>query len=95
MNISTLHTEEKALSVVPLKKNGEGTLLSIHLEPQGELPKHITAVPAVLICISGHTLYGTAKGEEVTLHAGDLVHIEPNLEHWLKGIERSELILMK
>ena len=95
MKISAIHTEAKALSIVPLKKNGEGTLLSIHLEKGGELPKHKTAVPAVLICISGSTVYSTEKGEEVHMEAGDLVHIEANVEHRLEASEVSELVLMK
>lgn len=95
MKITELHTEEKALSIVPLKKNGEGTLLSIHLEKGGELPKHTTQVPAVLICLSGSTWYSTEKGEKVQMQAGDFVHIEPQVEHRLEATEISELLLMK
>ena len=95
MKLSALHTEAKTLSIVPLKKNGEGTLLSIHLEKGGALPKHTTSVPAVLVCISGSTLYATEKGEEVHMQAGDVVHIEANVEHRLEAGEISELLLMK
>lgn len=95
MKLSSLHTEQKSLSVIPLKKNGEGTLLSIHLEKGGELPNHKTAVPTVLVCVSGNTTYSTERGEKVLLQAGDMVNIEPHVVHRLEASEISELLLMK
>jgi quercetin dioxygenase-like cupin family protein len=94
MHISALH-DKKDLSVVPLKKNGEGTLIAIHLDKNGELKKHQTAVSAVLVCVSGSVQYETIEGERTVLNSGDFVHIAPTIEHWLLGLEESELLLMK
>ncbi len=95
MNLSELHTSQTALSIVPLIKGGEGTLLSIHLEAGGELKKHKTAVPAILICVSGKIHYETIQGEKQDLYQGDIVQIPIDVEHWLVGMEKAELILMK
>ncbi len=95
MNIKDLHLENKELSVAHLKKSGEGFVISIHLKEGGELKKHTTAVPALLVCISGKTCYETIKGEKVLLQSGDYVHIEPHVEHWLIGLYESDLLLMK
>lgn len=95
MRLIDLHDRTSLLSVIPLKKNGEGTFISIHLEKDGELKKHKTAVPAVLICVSGEVVYETENGETEVLLAGHYVHIAPDVEHWLLGKSASELVLMK
>jgi quercetin dioxygenase-like cupin family protein len=95
MKLSALHTSQNALSLVPLLKGGEGVLISIHLETGGELKKHKTAVPAVLICVSGRVRYETIEGEQRDLQQGDVVHIPVDVEHWLLGQEEAELLLMK
>jgi quercetin dioxygenase-like cupin family protein len=95
MNLSGLHQNNLALSIVPIVRNGEGTLIAIHLEAGGELKKHKTAVPAILICVSGRVRYETVEGEQRDLQPGDLVHIPVDVEHWLLGQEQAELLLMK
>ena len=35
------------------------------------------------------------KNEKYTLQAGDFYHIEPNVKHWVKGIQDSQLLLLK
>ena len=95
MNLKELHPANQALSVAALLRNGEGTLIALHLEAGGELKKHKTAVPAVLICLSGLVRYETIQGELREIQQGDIIHIPVDIEHWLVGIEPAELILMK
>lgn len=95
MRLEELHIEPKSLSVVPLKKGGEGTMVSIKLESGGELPDHKTQVEAILIAVSGETVYSTEHGEEYVLKGGDYVIIEPGVLHKLLAKQPSLLVLMK
>lgn len=95
MHLSELHKTEKDLSTAPLKRNGEGLLISIQLKKGGILPDHISGVAAVLIAIEGETVYTTEKGEEVILTPGSLVHIMPEVKHGLKAKSDAQLVLMK
>ena len=95
MELKDLHESNGALSVIPIKKNGEGTLIAIHLEEGGELKKHKTAVPAVLVCTTGKVVYETIDGEREILFAGHFVNIPPDIEHLLIAEEAADLVLMK
>jgi len=95
MNVRELHDASKLLSFKTLSKNECGTVSSIQLLEDGLLDKHITKVPATLICIKGKVIYEDEKGTEETLTAGDFVLIEPNVVHWVKGLKRSALVLFR
>lgn len=94
MNIKDKHSEDKKVSLVPLFKGSEGSVSSMHLVKDGELPPHITKVPALLTCVLGKVVYLTASIKE-TLNPGDYVEIEPMVEHWINGLEDSHLLLIK
>jgi quercetin dioxygenase-like cupin family protein len=95
MNVRQLHDASKLLSVKPLFKSECGTVSSLQLLEDGLLDKHITKVPAVLICIKGNVIFENEKGFKESMVAGDFVLIEPNVVHWVKGIKRSDLILFR
>jgi len=95
MNVRELHDASKLMSFKTLFKSECGTVSSIQLREDGIIDKHVTKVPATLICIKGKVVFEDEKGMEETLASGDFVLIEPNVVHWVKGLKRSDLVLFR
>jgi quercetin dioxygenase-like cupin family protein len=95
MNIQSVHTEEKAVSAKKLFSTTEGNVAALQILAGGLLKEHITAVPALLICINGHAVFKNEQGMLENLLSGDMVNIEPNVKHWVEGITDTQLILIK
>lgn len=93
--LSSLHDSTKSLSVQLLFKGSEGNTRALQLKKDGLLPEHITKTEALLICITGEIVFETENNEKYILKAGEYVHITPNVKHWLKGIQESQLLLLK
>lgn len=94
MNITDLHSD-KPISATAMFKSESGTTVAIQIQKGERLAQHITKVPALLVCISGHAIFDNVKGEKHELHEGDYVQIEPMVEHWVDGVHTSQLILVK
>ncbi len=94
-NISLLHEVSKAVSAKSLFKGQEGTVLALQIQKDGLLDKHLTKVPALLICVAGEVVFENEKGYKQTLTNGDYINIEPLITHWVKGIQHSQLLLIK
>ena len=97
MNIKDLHQTDKLVSTPSLWKSelGNTTAVAIKIEAGAQLSKHITKIPALLICIEGKAYFENEKGEKHELSAGDYVRIEPEVVHWVDGITTSQLVLVK
>ena len=95
MNLIDLHQNEKEVSTSKLNETVIDAVISIRIKKDGILAKHITKTPAILICISGETIYETEKGQKEVLKNGDMVKIEANVLHWLNAVQESSLILLK
>ena len=95
MNISELHDARKEVSAKPLVKTTEGNVTALQILENALLKEHVTKVPALLICISGEVVFENEKGTKQTLGAGDFIHIEPLVTHWVKGVHDSQLLLIK
>ncbi len=93
--LASLHDSTKSLSVQMLFKATEGGVRSLQINKDGILPEHITAVPAILICVIGQVIYEDEKGTKQILKSGDFYSIEPKVKHWVKGIVNSQLLLIK
>ncbi|MFZ1306611.1 MAG: hypothetical protein WAT20_09140 [Ferruginibacter sp.] len=52
-------------------------------------------MPALLVCVTGEVVFENEKGIKENLLPGDYVHIEPMIQHSVKGIEDSQLLLIK
>lgn len=94
-NLTALHEASKDLSVKPLFTGQQNTTASLQINKDGLLDKHVSKVPALLLCIAGKVIYEDEKGYKQTLLSGDYVHIEPMVTHWVKGIDNSQLVLIK
>lgn len=94
MNLSQLHSSGNGVSAFPLFK-ASGMIAALRIAAHHQLKKHITEVPALLLCVQGRVVFENEKGESHILHPGEFVRIEPEVEHWVDGIEDSQLILMK
>lgn len=94
-HLSQLHTNEKALSVNVLFKGEEGIMRSLQIKKEGLLPEHTTSTPAVLVCVMGKVTYEDEMGYRTVLEPGNFQKIEPHIKHWVKGLEDSQLLLMK
>lgn len=94
-NISSMHEPTKAVSAKPLFKGQEGMVNALQIQKDGLLDKHVTKVPALLVCVAGEVVFENEKGFKQTLTNGDYVNIEPMVTHWVKGIQDSQLLLIK
>jgi len=95
MNIKSFHTEEKPVSAKKVFSTTEGNVTALQIKANGILKEHITTVPALLICINGNAEFKNENGENQILLSGDMVNIEPNVKHWVEGIEDTQLLLIK
>lgn len=94
-HLKELHDSEKPLSVKVLFKGEEGVTRSLQLQKNGLLPEHTTPTKAVLVCVNGKVHYEDENGYQVTLESGEIQFIEPDIKHWVKGLEDSQLLLIK
>lgn len=95
MSLSKLHQPEKPVSAKTFFKGTNGSALSIQIKEGGLLDKHTTPIPALLLCISGTVEYQDENGNSSTLNSGDYQKITPEVEHWVKGVSESQLVLIK
>jgi quercetin dioxygenase-like cupin family protein len=94
-NISSMHETTKAVSAKPLFKGQEGVVNALQIQKDGLLDKHITQLPALLVCVAGEVVFENEKGFKQTLINGDYINIEPMITHWVKGVQDSQLLLIK
>jgi quercetin dioxygenase-like cupin family protein len=95
MNISEFHDSQKELSAKPLFKTSEGNVTALQILENALLKEHVTRVPALLVCVTGEVVFENEKGFKQTLANGDYVNIEPSVTHWIKGVQDSQLLLIK
>lgn len=94
MNLKNLHQESKPVQTHVLF-NPTQVMISIQIAKNEQLKEHITKVPAILICISGNSVYEDENGSSIELKNGDYVSISPNVKHWINALEESNFILTK
>lgn len=95
MNLEDLHKEsDKEVSAAKLFTSDKGIVTAIQLKKDGILKEHITKIPALLLCISGKTIY-EEENQKIELLPGDYVNIRPFVNHWLTAGEDSQLILIR
>ncbi len=95
MNLKELHKDSIGVQTNMIFPTIEGKVISLQILKGSQLKEHITKVPALLICVLGNAIYEDEKGNKITLLSGDFVKIEPNVKHWVDGIEDSNLLLIK
>ena len=95
MNISEFHTEGKDISAKLMFKMTDGNITALRILKDALLKEHVTKVPALLVCVSGEVVFENEQGLQQSLHSGDFIAIEPLVVHWVKGIEDSQLLLVK
>lgn len=95
MNISTFHPADKEVDARPIFKTTEGAVTALQILQNALLKEHTTKVPALLVCVSGEVVFENEAGFRQTLSSGDYVNIEPMIKHWVKGVENSQLLLIK
>lgn len=95
MNLKSFHTEERPVSAKKVFSATEGNVTALKIVATGVLKEHITTVPALLICINGNAVFKNEKGVTENLSSGDMVNIEPNVKHWVEGIQDTQLLLVK
>ena len=95
MNLKELHSDNKGVQTNMLFPVTDGKVISLQILKDSKLEEHITNVPALLVCVSGNAVYEDEKGITSILFSGDFVKIEPNVKHWVNGIEFTNLLLIK
>lgn len=95
MNLTQLHNDSTGIQTKMMFPATNGKVISLQILEGSQLKEHISKEAALLICVSGNTIYEDENGLKVTLLSGDFVKIEPNIKHWVSGIENSNLLLIK
>ena len=95
MNIKDLHTKLKPVSAIPHFKAAEGNITAIQILNNQLLKEHTTKTPALLVCVTGEVVFENERGIKENLLPGDYANIEPMIKHSVKGIEDSQLLLIK
>lgn len=95
MKLKKLHKEKKDIQTqVILKTTNPASVISLQIKKGKTLTKHVSQVPAILICVSGKAVYNEAN-RKVKLRKGKFVKIEPQVEHEVTAIKKSNFILIK
>ena len=95
MNLKELHTDNKGVQTNMMFPATDGKVISLQILKDSKLEEHVTKVTALLVCVSGNAVYEDEKGIKAVLFSGDFVKIEPNVKHWVNGIESTNLLLIK
>ncbi|MBP6155322.1 MAG: hypothetical protein KA210_06730 [Bacteroidia bacterium] len=95
MNLKELHTDNKGVQTNMMFPTTDGKVISLQILKNSKLEEHVTKVPALLVCVSGNAVYEDGNGIKAVLFSGDFVKIEPNVIHWVNGIENTNLLLIK
>jgi quercetin dioxygenase-like cupin family protein len=95
MNLKDLHTKLKPVSAIPHFKAAEGNVTAIQILNNQMLKEHKTKIPALLVCVTGEVVFENEEGAKEILLPGDYVNIEPMVKHSVKGIDDSQLLLIK
>lgn len=94
-NLKAYHDVEATLSAKPIFKGVGSSVIALQLGSTGLLDKHMTKVPALLICVEGEVVFHDERGKEVVLKRTDFIEIEPDVMHWVRGVQQSQLVLIK
>lgn len=94
-NIKTAHDSTKPVSAKLIFTGSENSTRALQIKKDGLLAEHVSATEALLICISGEVFYEDEKKNRFTLKQGDYLFIVPNVKHWVKGLQDSQLLLIK
>ncbi|MCB0538695.1 MAG: hypothetical protein KDE33_14355 [Bacteroidetes bacterium] len=95
MNLKDIHLDNKGVSAKSISETLKSNVTAIEILKDGMLKEHITKIPAVLICVIGEVEYEDEKGDKINLKSGHFKEIEPMVKHWVKGIQDSQLVLIK
>lgn len=94
MNLKDLHTEQNAVQTYAVFEPRE-KVISMQIAKGAQLKEHLTKIPALLVCISGHATFGDENNQKINLQSGGYVKIEPNVKHWIDAFEDSNFLLIK
>ncbi len=95
MNLKNLHTENKAVQTNVLFQPTDGKVISLQIAKNEQLKEHMTAVPALLVCVFGNATYNDENGTSIKLQSGDYFNIPVNVKHWVDAHEESNFLLIK
>jgi len=95
MKLKNLHKTDKEIqTAILLKTTNQGTVIALQIDANKVLKKHITKVPAVLVCVSGKAVY-KEDNRSIKLKKGSYVMIPANEIHEVIASKKSNFILIK
>lgn len=94
MKLKKVFTEKKDVQTNVLRQVEEGKVIALQIDKGKTLKKHVSKVPAILVCISGKAVFNE-ENRKVKLRKGTYVLIEPNVEHEVTASKKSNFILIK
>lgn len=94
MNLKDLHPDNKTVQTSILFDPTE-KVISLQIAKGKQLKEHLTKTPALLVCVSGKSIFNDENEQKINLQSGDYVKIEPNVKHWVDAIEDTNFLLIK
>lgn len=95
MQLYQEHSADKPVSAKRVFKSASASVTAIQILRGETLPEHHSPVKAWLLCVSGSVSYRSESKEDVRLKAGEFHEIMAGIKHSLRGLEDSQLVLVR
>jgi quercetin dioxygenase-like cupin family protein len=95
MNIKEQHPKDKPVSTKSIFSGEQSSVLALRILKGARLKEHISKVLALLLCVMGKVIFENENGLKETLCTRDYTLVDPQVLHWVDGIEDSDLVLIK
>ena len=95
MNVQSLHTSGKPVSMINIFKGTKGMVNALQILEGMQMKKHRATNGALLICLDGEATYECEDGTKIVITNADYVEIPPTLEHWVSAQKDTQLVLIQ
>lgn len=83
---------EKPHKTAAIVKHRDFEAVRLVVNAGAEIPPHQVKGPITLQCVSGSVVLGL-NGNELELRPGQWTYLEGGVQHWVRGVEDSVLLL--
>ena len=95
MNVKSLHTESKPVSMINIYKATKGIVNAMQILKGQNMKKHKAANGALLVCLDGEATYECEDGTKILMSETDYVEIPPELQHWVSAHADTQFLLIQ
>ncbi|MGW8123861.1 cupin domain-containing protein [Roseivirga echinicomitans] len=94
-NLKALHTAQKDVQTQLLFTAVDNKVVSLQIAKGKVLEEHVSALPALFVCVSGHAIYEDENGKTIRLKAGEYMVIEKDVKHKVTAKKLSNFLLIR